>query len=488
MSDLAFATASRLVAALAAGEVSSSELLDLYLDRVERHDERLGAVVVRDAERARAAACAADEQRARGERSGPLHGLPVTVKECFEASGMRTTCGAPALAGHVSEQDADAVARLRAAGAIVFGKTNLPIWCSEGQSFNEVYGTTSNPWDLTRAPGGSSGGSAAALAAGLTGLELGSDIAGSIRNPAHTCGVYGLKPSAGIVSMRGSVPPWPGALAPTDLACAGPLARGVDDLELALDALAGPRAEERTAWRLELPPPRHRALADFRLAVWLDDPWAPVDAAVLELLEATVEALERAGAQVDRRPGPVPLEASDRVYRQLLMGAVSAGLGDGEAAGIAAAVAQLPPEADGVGPRHLRGLVQRHRDWLRADEERWQQRRRWAAFFEQYDALLCPVLPLPAIAHDQRPGGADVRTIVVNGETRPYWDLVTWTGIANLLGLPAASVPVGRTRAEGLPVGLQLVGPHLEDRTVIELARRIAEQGAGFEAPPDFRD
>jgi amidase len=277
MSDLSFAPATRLVAALARKELSSGELLDHYLERVARLNPTINAVVVLDEERAREAARAADEAIAAGRSRGPLHGLPMTVKESFEAAGMRTTCGAPVLADHVSGHDADAVARLRAAGAVVFGKTNLPIWCSEGQTFNEVYGTTNNPWDLTRGPGGSSGGSAAAVVAGLSGLELGSDIAGSIRNPAHTCGAYGLKPSSGVISLRGSVPPQPGALAPKDLSAAGPLARSADDLELALDVLAGPVEEERTAWRLVLPPPRGRDLADFRLAAWLDDSWAPVE-------------------------------------------------------------------------------------------------------------------------------------------------------------------------------------------------------------------
>ncbi|MEO6086242.1 MAG: amidase family protein, partial [Umezawaea sp.] len=407
-------------------------------------------------------------------------------KECFEAVGMRTTCGAPVFADNVSSHDAEAVARLRAAGAVVFGKTNLPIWCREGQAFNEVYGTTNNPWDLSRGPGGSSGGSAAAVAAGLTGLEVGSDIAGSIRNPAHTCGVYGLKPSGGVVSQRGHLKTQPGALAPRDLVAVGPLARSVDDLELALDVLAGPIAEDRTAWRLELPPPRSRELAGFRVAVWLDDPWAPVDATVLELLQDAVGALERAGARVERRPGPVPLEASDRVYRRLLMGALSSGLADEGVAGIDAGLAQLPPAADDFGTRHMRGLVQRHRDWLRTDEERWQMRRQWAGFFRDYDVLVCPVLSLPAIPHDQSLD-LEARVIEVNGVTRPYWDFVTWVGIANLLGLPAASVPIGRTRGNGLPVGLQIIGPYLEDRTVIEFARHVAQHVPGFEPPPSFR-
>lgn len=247
MADWAHAGAARLVAALKAGEVSSRELLDLYLSRIEAADPALNAVVTLDAERARRLAAEADADLARGEASGALHGLPITIKDTIETGGLRTTAGAPWLGGHVPDRDATAVARLKAAGAIVFGKTNCPLYGGDAQSENVVFGTTGNPWDTDRSPGGSSGGSAAALAAGQTALELGSDIGGSVRNPAHYCGVYGHKPSFGIIPTRGHIPPPPGALSPVDLAVVGPLGRSAEDLALAMDVLVGPDEADGTA-------------------------------------------------------------------------------------------------------------------------------------------------------------------------------------------------------------------------------------------------
>lgn len=477
MSDLLNRSASELVAALAAGELSSVELLSLELERVDQLNGELNAIVTLDEEGAWSAARRADDAiSARGEPVGPLHGLPITVKDSFETAGLRTTCGAPELAGHLPERDAAAVARLRAAGAVIFGKTNLPIWAGDGQSYNELFGATRNPWDPSRSPGGSSGGAAAALAAGLTPLELGSDIASSIRNPAHCCGVFGLKPSFGIVPQRGYLAAPPGALSEADMTVIGPLARSADDLELALSVLAGPDEAEATAWRLDLPPPRAGELAAYRLAVWLDDEACPVDRQVLAVLEAAVGALERAGARLGERPGePVPLADSYRVFERLIMGVSASRLSDEEFAGVVAA-----SEADG-NPM-TRALAQRKRDWNATHEERLRMRAAWAELFRDHDALLCPVMPVTAIPHDHTPE-LGRRTIVVNGERRPYWDQVTWCSPASLAYLPAAAVPAGRTPA-GLPVGLQIVAPYLEDRTAIDLARRIAAVLGGFEPPP----
>ncbi len=277
--DAAFASAGELAARLRQGEVSSRDLLDLFLERVEKLNPRINAVVTVDAARARAEAEGADEALARGDEVGPLHGLPMTVKDSLETEGMLTTSGAGELAGHVPAKDAVAVARLRSAGAIIFGKTNLASYASDVQTFNDLFGTTNNPWSTERSPGGSSGGAAAALAAGLTALELGSDIAGSIRNPAHYCGVFGHKPSYGLVPLRGHIPGPPGTLAEMDLGVAGPLARDADDLELALDAVAGPLPED-AAYRLRLPPARGSSLQDYRGAAWLDDPFCPIDSEV----------------------------------------------------------------------------------------------------------------------------------------------------------------------------------------------------------------
>src|SRR5262245_13744047 len=280
MDDVVFRPAVALAKALRAGELGSRELLEQHISRVERLNPRLNAVVAFDFERARRRADEADAARKRGTLLGPLHGLPMTIKDSLETEGLCTTCGVPELSKHVPARDAAPVARLRAAGAVVFGKTNTPTWTMDVQTYNPVYGATNNPWDTTRSPGGSSGGAAAAVAAGLTTLEMGSDIGGSIRNPAHYCGVYGHKPSWGIVPDRGHLPPPPGTLADTDIGVFGPIGRSADDLALLLEVIAGPAEDQAVGWRLALPPPRRGALGDYRVAAWLDDPACPVDDAV----------------------------------------------------------------------------------------------------------------------------------------------------------------------------------------------------------------
>src|SRR5882724_2015195 len=273
VSELAYGTAIDLAKKISQREVSSREVLDYFLERVAQLDPRINSVVTIDAKRARAEADAADAALARGEVRGPLHGVPITIKDSFQTKGMRTTSGAPELSDLVPHEDAWPVARLREAGAIIFGKTNLPIYAGDLQSYNEVFGTTNNPYDPARTPGGSSGGSAAALACGFTPLELGSDIGGSIRLPSHMSGVVGHKPSYGIVPSHGQIPGPPGTLTLADLAVAGPMARTVEDLELGLSLIAGPNRWEKPAWRLKLPPPRSRTQKRYRVAAWLDDPF-----------------------------------------------------------------------------------------------------------------------------------------------------------------------------------------------------------------------
>ncbi len=482
MTAIARRSATDLLAALASGELTSVALLELLLQRVEQHNPRLNAVVTLDAERARARAVQADAARAAGQSWGALHGLPMTVKDSFETAGLRTTSGALPLAAHVPARDAAAVQRLKSAGAIVFGKTNLPTFAMDVQSFNPLFGCTNNPWDLARSPGGSSGGAAAALAAGLTPLELGSDIGGSIRNPAHYCGVYGHKPSYGLVAMQGHIPGPPGTLQDTDIGVGGPMARSAQDLQLALDVLAGPTPAQATAWRLQLPPPRHATLQGFRVAAWLDDPACRVDAAVLQRLHATVAALRAAGVQVDEAARPAHgFEDALRVYRTLLYAAVSPGLRKDEFRKFAD-LAETEPAHPNHAYAHASTL--RHREWLAVHEERERQRLNWARFFTQHDVLLCPVTPTAAIAHDHSlPEGS--RVIAVNGEPRSYWDQVAWAGLVGAALLPATVAPVGRT-AGGLPVGVQIVGPYLEDRSTIAFAGLLAEVTGGAAVPPGF--
>ena len=484
MDDVAFRPAVALAKALRAGELGSRELLEHYVARVERLNPRVNAIVTLDLERARRRADEADAARARGTLLGPLHGLPMTIKDSLETADLRTTCGVPELSGHVPTADAPVVARLRAAGAVVFGKTNAPTWAMDVQTYNPVFGTTNNPWDTTRSPGGSSGGAAAALAAGLTGLEMGSDIGGSIRNPAHYCGVYGHKPSYGIVPARGHLPPPPGMLADTDIGVIGPLGRSADDLALALEVTAGADDDRAIGWRLALPPPRRAALRDYRVAAWLDDPACPVDDAVRGRLEAVVDALSKAGVRVDVRARPVEFDEAYRDYLRLLLPVTMAGAPDALIASLAEQATRLTPEDDDLQARLARFATQRHRDWLQADEKRQRHRARWAALFREHDVLLCPASPVAAQQHDHE-GDVFTRTMQVNGRTRPYADQVAWAGVVGMAYLPATVAPAGRTPA-GLPVGVQIVGPYLEDRTPLDFARRLTEVVGGFEAPPGW--
>jgi amidase len=265
--SLEYRSAKELAAALAQKKVSSAELLEYSIKRIETFDPRINAVVVRDFDRARVAAKAADEALARGERR-PLLGIPMAVKESFNIAGLPTTWGIPKFKDFTPTEDAVAVARFKAAGAIIFGKTNVPLELGEWQSYNEIYGTTNNPWDLARTPGGSSGGSAAALAAGFGPLSLGSDIGGSLRAPAHYCGVYAHKPTWGLVPFRGHTPPsFPPIPRDIDLAVAGPMARSASDLALALDVLAGPdETRGGIGYRLALPATRARGSQELSRA------------------------------------------------------------------------------------------------------------------------------------------------------------------------------------------------------------------------------
>ncbi len=484
MTDVHFASASALAAALRRRELSSRELLDHFLARVEKHDPALNAVVTLDAEPARVRAAEADAALARGESWGPLHGLPMTVKDTFETAGVRTTAGAPMLARHVPASDATAVARLRAAGAVIFGKTNTPLFAGDGQSYNEVFGTTNNPWDASRTPGGSSGGAAAALAAGLTGLELGSDIGGSIRTPCNWSGVFGHKPSHDLVPLRGHIPGPPGTLAEPDLAVAGPMGRSADDLDLALELLAGPRDDEVVAWRLALPRPRHASLAGYRVAAYLDDPGVPVDAEVLRVLHEAVERLRASGATIDERARPFDsLSEVFDLYQRLLWPVMVAGYPPDTFDALARHAAEHPEDSSFHGVLARNGTA-RYRDWAAANEARARLRARFAAFFRDFDVLLLPTASLPAIRHDHSEP-MDRRTLTVNGQVRPYLEILAWNSPATLTWHPASQAPVGRTRA-GLPVGVQIVGPYLEDRTAIDFARHVEALCGGFVAPPGY--
>jgi amidase len=458
----AFAPAHELARSVRDGEISSRQLLDGFVDRVERLNPTVNAVVTLDVDRARAAADRADEALARGETVGPLHGLPMTVKDAIETEGIRSTGGAVELTDHVPASDAVAVARLKAAGAIVFGKTNVPRWSGDLQTYNEIFGTTNNPWALDRVPGGSSGGAATSVACGFTSFEIGTDIGGSVRIPAHCCGVFGLKPSFGVVPQRGYLDHVGGGTTDADINVFGPLARSARDLDLLLDVLAGPVDEESVAWRLDLPPARFDTPAGVRVGVWFDDDAAPVDREYRALLGAAADRLADAGAKVEDAHPRVNLTEQVALFNSMILPAISPSLDK-----------DVQDVASGS-----------HRQWLHMEEQRTALRHVWAEWFERHDLLLCPVTSLPAFEHDQA-GDFISRTAMINGESRSYTELVSWTGLIGITGHPSAVPPIGRTAA-GIPVGMQMVGAYLRDRDAVAGARLAEAVLGGFSPPPRF--
>ncbi len=480
MLDLPFRSARQLAAAVRQRKIGCLELLDLYIARVEKYDGALNAVVVRDFARARARARALDRARA---SHGPLHGVPMTIKESYDVAGLPTTWGVPAYKDRVATKNAVVVDRLLAAGAVLFGKTNVPSYLADWQSFNAIYGTTNNPWDLARAPGGSSGGSAAALAAGLTGLEAGSDIGSSIRNPAHFCGVYGHKPTWGIVPRTGQALPW--QQAPVDIDVVGPLARSSDDLALALSVMAGPEPLEAAGWQLRLRAPRQKRLRDFKVALMLEAPGIAVGHEVQERLHALAGFLTRAKVRVDDRARPaIDTAEAFRVYIALLRSATSDRQSDADFEKNAAIARALAPDDDSYHARATRAVVMSHRDWLAAHEARTRMRRAWAEFFASYDLLLCPVASTAAFPHDQQ-GERHERTVVVNGVRVPVTDHLFWAGYSGVAYLPSTAAPCGFTPGR-LPVGVQIVGPQYGDLTCLRFAGLLEREFQGFVPPPGY--
>lgn len=460
-------------------EVGSRELLEHFLARIDRLNPQINAVVLQQREQARAAADAADAALARGDTDlGPLHGLPMTVKESYDVAGLPTAWGRPELKDNLAQQDALAVQRLKAAGAVVFGKTNVPINLADMQSYNAIHGTTHNPYRHGRTPGGSSGGSAAALAAGFTALELGSDIGGSIRNPSHYCGVFGLKPTWNLLPMRGHA--LGGILTPTDISVIGPMARSADDLELVLDLLAKPDAIEARGGAVHLP--GLEPGAGLRVAVWDSDPFCPSSAAVRARIAAVAQALHGQHLQVDTRARPdFSPEHSHAVFSGLLHSAMSARTPDAEYAAMVREADALPPEDTSPRAMVLRAQTLRARDWQRLNEQRTRLRWAWHRFFEQWDCIITPVMPTTAFAYDHRPFGQ--RTVDVDGSAQPYFNQIFWAGLAGVAQLPAVVVPAGPAD-DGLPVGVQLIGPHFGDRRLVQIAHRLQALGFGFVPPP----
>jgi amidase len=480
---MAYRAAGELVEALAKRRVSSRELVDSAIARIEALDSKINAVVVRDFDRARAAAAAADVALAKGERR-PLLGVPITVKEQFGVAGLPTTWGNSKFKDWRPEVDALAVQRLKAAGAIILGKTNVPVALRDWQSYNEVYGTTNNPWDLSRSPGGSSGGSAAALADGFVPLEFGSDIGGSLRAPAHFCGVFSHKPSLDLVPQRGSGPPQTPAIPVRgDLAVIGPMARSAADLALELSVATGPdELTEGIGYKLALPPPRHDRLADFRVLVIDKHPLCPTAESITTALNRLVDRLAKLEVRVVRENPSLPdLAQTGRIYRELLAASFLADLPPETLERAATAVKDLPADDQSLAAAQLRGLTISHADWIRKSRIRSGLRARWLALFEDVDVVLCPPMPTVAFPHDHSPQFA--RQLDIDGVKVPYNDQSVWAGIALLSGLAATTMPVSRTE-DGLPIGMQIIGNYLEDRTTIAFAGLVEREFGGFIPPP----
>jgi len=483
MTALHYQSATRLTALIRARKVGCLELLDHYLKRVERHNGAINAIVWMDKKTARKRARAADAALARGESWGPLHGLPMTVKEAYDLGGSPSTHGVPAWRDNIASSDSVVVARLKAAGAVIFGKTNVPYAMADWQTFNAIHGTTNNPWNTALVPGGSSGGSAAALAAGLTGAEAGSDIGSSIRNPAHYTGTFGLKPTWGIISQRGHVPP--GWLHQPDICVVGPMARSAADLELMLGVLAGADPLDADAWKVALAKPASRGVKGLRIALKLGDPNVAVEREYADVLQNLADRLAQAGAKVSDQAAPkVDTTRQHELYLTLYRAALSAGTEQE----IEAWRAALDTPLGRTNPRMLHGMLQgntlSHKQWLALESERQGLRQRYADFFEGWDSLLCPAAAGPAWPHDHD-GERWMRKISVNGKPVPVTDQLFWSGLSGVVHLPSTVGPAGFTR-DRLPLGYQAIAGFGHDRTAIAFSRAVEWEFGGFVAPPGY--
>lgn len=477
-----YASAGELLADLRAQRVTSEELLQAALDRVSTVNPLLNPVVALDSSGALERARAADRARAAGETCGVLHGLPMTVKDCIEVAGLPTVNGAGELRDYRPGRHAVAVQRLVDAGANVFGKTNVPPYALDLQTFNPVFGVTRNPWNVERSPGGSSGGAAVAVATGITSIEIGSDLAGSLRLPAHATGICALKPSYGVVPVAGALSGLPGRLRVPDLMVVGPMARTVADLGMLIDILAAAEGRDARAWSIDLPPP-DRPAGRLRVAAWLDDDNCPVDAVVGDVLRQACRVLSAAGVALNEEARPrFDARACFGDFLRLMYAELSVGFppalyrafemaarrGDG---GDEWTALSLMPSA----------VTQTHRQWLGVSERREACRAAWDEFFASFDILITPVAPTTAPVHDHRP--VEARTVQLGGRQFPYMQQSFWCALATLGGLPAVVIPAG-IAADGLPVGLQMIGPYLGERTVLEFAALAEKLLGGFRPPP----
>lgn len=447
--DICFWPAYRQIAAIRDRTIGSRELLERYIARIETHDRQINSVVTRDFDNARRAADQADAAIAQGRNLGALHGLPITIKDAIETKGIRSTGGAVELSDHIPDCDAPVVAALKNAGAYIMGKTNLPRWSADMQAYNEIFGRTNNPWNLKVGPGGSSGGAAAAVSAGLTSFDIGTDIGGSIRFPAAFCGVFGHKPSFGIVPSSGYLDSPESVRPELDANVIGPIARSAEDLDILLTVLLH--------WERPLVADLEEVDGDMgslRVAAWLTDAAAPVDADVFEVISRAVDVLSSVGhTTVDRTARPTfDLRKASDLTRTLLMAALASS-----------------------------NVELSHGDWHEANRERLKLRMAWAEFFAEYDIILMPVCVVPPFPHLADPKGD--KPLMVNGKPTEYLEALRWTTTVGQAYLPSTVAPVGLS-SRGLPIGIQVVGRYGADRTTIRFAGFLSELCGGYQPPP----
>jgi amidase len=453
MTILAFQSATEIASQIRERKLSAVECLAYFRQRVERFNPALNAIVIFDWERASARARNADQALARGDLWGPLHGVPITIKESYDLKGHATTWGDPSFKDCIAQEDDLALQRLEAAGAIVFGKTNVPLHLMDFQSYNDIYGVTNNPWDITRGPGGSSGGAAAAIAAGLTGLELGSDIGGSIRNPAHYCGVYGHKSTYKLIGATRSAPP--GNLTTTDLAVFGPLARSAEDLQVATQLLSGPGPFDNPVWQPTLRKPT-KQLRDYRVVIWPTDERVAVAGEISARCQAIGDTLAKLGATVSDRARPaIDTMRSNNLYRSLLDAATN-------------------PFS-----------VLKHSEWRDMDHERAKLRLQWRDFFKDWDIVIAPIAATSAFKHDH--SAMQGRHLQIDDKSVPYFQQIFWAGLVTVAYLPSTVFPTG-TDSKGLPIGLQAIGDAYDDLVTIDFVRLLSKEIGGFTPPTGYED
>ncbi len=455
--EIVFSGVTALAAAIRVGQVSATEVLDAHLTQIARHNPALNAIVTLDAEGAQARAAAADVALARGEVWGPLHGVPFTLKDAHATAGVRTTVGFPPLADQVPDEDGTIAARLKAAGGILLGKTNVPTLLGDYQTDNPLFGRTNNPWDTARTPGGSSGGAAAALAAGMTPFDIATDLSGSLRIPAHFCGLFGLKPTEGRIPMTGVVPDPRGTPRSVRImSCSGPMARTVGDLGLLYELLAGPDGRDT-----EVPPVPVCAsptveLRQLRIAYAPTFPGVPVAAEVRAALATLALQLVRCGAAVEEATLPALDYGQELASAGELIGLMVGAFQPGE---------QAPPTLD---------------QYFAALHRRDQAISAWERFFARWDVLLCPPAMTTAFPHCA-PGAA----LEVDGRDEVYWQVSAHTTLFNYTGHPAVVLPYTLDH-HGLPLGVQVVGKRWDEARLLGIATALTGVTGEFRRPPGY--